>query len=238
MLERGLAAWRALPAADREKPPQTTAPKHRFEWQWPTDGLVLTQTMRYLPDHDDAAATPEPYSNHDHAWFTAAEARQLFAAAPRVGAEHTVPPALFERLARFHLVDAVRGETRSFDAAEVAGALRTTIGAVRGGLIDVELRGSSRATRGARPRGPGRWATAISAQLLGRARYDLDKAQFVAFELVAKGERVQLRSRRRGHQRQRPIGWHFALTPPDAAASRIAPTHIREYGGRWSAGRR
>src|SRR5207249_1375401 len=85
----------------------------RYRREYPEDGLVLKVYTRDLPRETDTR--PEDWRrsavNHDHAWFTKAEAASMVPERASVGDRSPVPPAIVRRLARFHLIDNTRGET-------------------------------------------------------------------------------------------------------------------------------
>ena len=59
--------------------------------------------------------------NQDFAWFTKDEARQFLARKIEPGRTRKVPRTLVERLARFHFLDNVRGQTPPFPALRDRG---------------------------------------------------------------------------------------------------------------------
>lgn len=233
MLREGLKKWRALPeAAQAARPPQASAPAARFEWLWPKGGLGLSVTLRYLPDADDPEAERDKAYNRDALWFSKDEARQLLPPKLEAGAKHELPRALFERIARFNLVDAVRGETRAH--RRVTGSMSAEITGVEGEVVTLRLRGRMEARN--RPRRRGLYVPqGVKAQLLGTARFDRRAGSFVAFELLGKGVRwsASSRSRRRGAP-VRQLGWSFTLTPEREDGFYVAPTHIRQYRADWA----
>ena len=170
--------------------------------------------------------------NRDYAWFRADEARAWLPETIETGAEHAVPAALVRRVVCLHLVDNVRGQVFPFDAADVRAAELTAV--VRefdaGGIAVLDLRGRSHAevAEGEFPRG-------FVAELRGAARWDVEAGRFVAFELVATGERWG-RSRFNGRERDRgraPIGVVLRLAAADAP--RVAPAFVWRYGWRPTA---
>jgi hypothetical protein len=120
-IERAQAAWAALPDEQRWLASGVELrPAHRWEWSCPDDGLVLVRTVRELPADLDPTATPLRPSNRDHAWFSAGEARLLLPEPLEPGRRTTVPPLVVRRLARFHLVDNIKGQTLPFAEPEVS----------------------------------------------------------------------------------------------------------------------
>src|SRR5262249_24608955 len=128
MLRAALAKWDELPPEQRRLSDGASfASLHRWEDSYPEGGLVLVRTARDLsPTLDPTSPALQPF-NRDQVWFVAAEARSLLPERLEVGAEREIPRALFERIARFHLVDDVRGQTLPFAPAEVSGELRTRV---------------------------------------------------------------------------------------------------------------
>lgn len=108
-----------------------------------------------------------------------------------------MPTGLARRLARFHLVDFVRGETPMWRPEDVRRAeLRTTAREIApDGSVQLELSGSFHCaiegTGAVRPFGP--WLEGqrrgYDAQLAGRATWDPAARRFSAFEALALGTR-------------------------------------------------
>jgi hypothetical protein len=238
MLERGLAAFAELP--QEELQPADVAElthAHRWEDNYPTDGLVLERIARDVDLDPDAL---RGRWNPDYAWFSAAEMRGFLPAEPEVGAEHAVPRALVERLARYHLVDNVRGQTVPFAPEEVREAeLVAHVTAVEGDLVDVQLEGLTRA------RADGRWLLGdnnwkphgefphtMKTHLLGQARFDLAAGRFVVFELIAIGRRYGRTefNARGGDAGPSLVGFHFGLSDGHPC---IAPTFVDIYDADW-----
>ncbi len=231
MLDAALAKWGRLGAGERRKEHGKSAPEARFEWAWPKGGMALRVTMRYLPQDDDPGRERSRSYNHDHAWFSSEEAQRFVPEKLEVGAERVLEDVLFQRIARLHLVDAVRGETRPFDRVE--GEIRVEVIAVDDGGVDLKLSGRA-VGRGEQPRRGLFRPLGIKAELLGRARYSRKDERFVSLEFVGKGVRwAESRRRRRWRSSVRPIGWHFALAPEPSHGVRIAPTQIRQYSAPW-----
>jgi hypothetical protein len=241
MLERALAAWNALA---REEPDAVdaaeVAPERRFRSLYPADGLVLEVHSRDLPREDAPRDWRAGASNRDRAWFRRAEVRSMLPGELVPGAQRAWPDALAHRLARLHLVDNVRGQVRSFAADDVERAeLETRVREVRGDRVEVELLGAVRL------RAEGRWSVdgyrdmqspaarerGLELTLLGRATYGGEPGRFIAFELVAAGERwggTQYNAR--GDDLEpTPIGFVLQLAPDDAP---VEPASFWEYGWR------
>lgn len=242
MLRRALERWQAMPKAER----LPSTPHATEIWRWgrlyPEDGLVLKGVTRDLPRTGGPA--PDDWRsdawNQDFAWFRRAEAHAFLPAEPVVGAVQVVPRALVERLARFHLLDSVRGQVSSFPAEAVQEArLHAEVTAVDGDAIEVAFDGATRTfleghwpVGGFRDRDqPGLQSRGYDARLRGQARFDRARGVFVAFELIASGLRhggTQFNAR--GDDREpAPMGVVLTLAG-DTAAERIAPAFVWEYG--------
>lgn len=248
MLTKALEAWDALPKERRfmEKPPAAD-PEGRWRTEkWhPSDGLVLRQFVRDLPREKPGADTQrERYFtkawNQDFAWFRKAEARSFLPEKPEAGARRDVPEALVRRLARFHLIDIVRGQTSSFpDACVEKAELSVEVTAVEGDVVSIKLAGATttrqKMSTGVKGYGdmndPKERERGYEAKLLGRATYDLQKEKFVAFELVAVGSRWggTLYNGRGDDLDPAPMGIVFTLAG-EQPADHVAPAFVWEYG--------
>ena len=165
-------------------------------------------------------------------WFSKGEARQWLPQAPKQGDKHPVPQELVSRLARLHLVDTVNGQTSPFTPGQVTGSqIATEVLERKGGRVKIKITGTTKGDA----RGGGRRESAhgVETRILGTATYDLDREEFVEFEMVALGTRwgyTELNGRRRDTE-SGPLGFVFELTPADAPA--IAPAFIRAYDVPW-----
>lgn len=224
MMKQALEAWASHPPRERfmrEDPGGLTVARRNAKY--PEGGLVLQVISRDLPREKKLGGWRDAAWNYDYAWFTADEARQLLAARVARGAAHEVPQALVARLARFHLLDNVRGQTIPYgpDGVEVA-KLATRITRVRRGVAELELKGSSRTEDGAR---------GVDVQLLGTAAYDLRRKRFVRFELLAIGTRwgASRYNFRQNDTDRAPIGFLLRLAG-DSPQEKVLPEHFHAYG--------
>ena len=233
MLEQALARWEALPGDERRLPKGTdVTPKHRWEDSYPEDGLVLTSTVRDIPpDADPRRRRRQPF-NRNPVWFSKSEARRWLPGEPVVGVKHDVPRLLVDRLARFSLVDTVRGQSLAFDRADVAGSSMTSEVIARDGdVVRLRIRGTTKAEADAAG-GRDRWPRALDTHLLGLARYDLKTGRFLEFDLVALGIRTggtQFNSRRNNPGPSR-VGFLFRLARP---GWRVPPAFVNVYDVGW-----
>lgn len=240
MLETALERWDELPAEARGAAAAIEV-GHRWEDSYPADGLVLQRVVRDLPESFDPTEAALRPSNVDQAWFSAEEARRWLPADVAAGAEHVVPEVLLRRLACFHLVDNVRGQTLPYAPEEVSGQLHARVVSVGDGFAEIEISGEiSAETDGSWRLGDSNWTPdeawprAIRTALYGTARYALDEGAFTRFDLVALGSRT---GRTKFNARRHdvgvgpfPIGFSFEIAP---AAPRVAPTFLNLYGAAW-----
>lgn len=249
-LDAGLAAWEALAPEERrrelERLPEDLEADPRWEWSHPADGLVLVVTSRDLPaDGDPRSGPPNERANRDHAWFAADELPGLLPpAGAGPGSSFAVDPALVERLARFHAVDNVRGQTLPYAREEVAGSrLGGRVVQVAPDALELRYEGKLVAATdgtwrmGASDWTPERaWPRSITTHVLGRATWDPLARRFRSFQLVALGIRhgtTGLNGRPEGSSG--PIGFAFELAE-DVPAERVAPGFVDVYDAPWIRG--
>lgn len=237
-LEAALALFEVLPAAARRLPEGVElAPAHRWEDSFPADGLVLVRTARDLSAEGLAGERPATW-NRDYAWFARAEVAAMVQGLEP--GERRELPLLARRLARFHLVDNVRGQTIPYAPAEIRRAeLVATVEARAGDELVLALEGASEAVaegpwllgenlwtpRGEHPHG-------IDCVLRGRAVVDVASGRFTTFELVALARRFGLtenNARRRDPAPSR-IAFHLTLAPD---GPRVAPAFVALYDAPW-----
>lgn len=210
-------------------------PTHRWEGSYPDGGLDLTMYARDLPESCDPVDKCQPSWNQDRVWFTPSEARKFLPenrAEIVAGAQHEIPELIVSRLARFSVIDTVRGQTSFYAAKDVADSkLSIRVEDVNGSVVELSIRGS---TKGESNTSRGRnLPHGIETNLLGQAKYDLDKNSFSQFELVAVGTRWgRTVFNGRSHQLEKsPVGFVFRLTPDNAPL--IAPSFLFAYGVDW-----
>jgi len=254
MMEKGLAAWKALPEEARHLPEEADIHgAERWEDSRPQDGLLLERFVRDLPPEGKPDGTRATRWNRDSVWFSREEVSSIIAAAtadPPVEESTSekafddgwqpIPHALAARLASFVLVDNVYGQCIPFDAGDLQGVqleIRPTIqdGSVQG----FAFRGHTLASEdGKWILGDNLWTPhelhphALETTLAGNAAFDHRSGSFVRFELLALGRRsgyTELNSRR---FRPQPggIGFLFRL---DRREWIPAPTFLSLYGADW-----
>ena len=231
-MREGLEAWKKLPATERGLPATTDIkPKHRWEDSYPASGLVLTMFARDLPESCDPAEPCEVKWNQDRVWFSQEEARRWLPDAPEVGASYAIPKELVHRLARFHLIDTVRGQTSAYRSGDIKKAsIAASVTKREGELVTLSLKGNTVAESAGGFRDE---PHAITTQILGNATYDLAASVFRSFELVALGQRRGWTrfNGRRGDEGTSPVGFVFELAGKDSA--KIAPAFVFAYNADW-----
>ncbi len=243
LLRGALKKWDALPPHERHLPEGIDlTPRHRWEDSFPSKGLVLVSTNRDLPLDGKPDAPRGGRWNRDHVWFSSEEAKAWLPPNPRPGASHRLPDRLARRLARFHLVDNVRGQTQPFASEEVCeGRIVVEVADVKGTTLRLKISGSTHVVAdGPWLLGDVHWkprkhhAHGVRTRLLGRATYDLQRGAFTEFELVAVGRRwgVTQNNGRGKDVGPAPIGFVFSIAPR-SDAHRVAPTFVDMYGVDW-----
>lgn len=227
MMRRALTAWNKLPRERRllsQDPNGWTGRLDRNERYYPVGGLILRQYMRDLPHKLLPTDWRGKAWNQDIVWFRREEAAQFLPSKFEVGANSLLPSALIRRLARAHLVDAVRGQTRAFTESEIKMAyLKCTITGVKGNRIEVRFDGETRADSGSH---------GMALKLLGGGAYDLNAQKFLRFELVAAGNRWGgTQYNYRFNEPPSPIGFAFTLAG-DSLSDYLAPQLFGAYGWR------
>ncbi len=257
MMHAGLEAWTALEAKEAQTENSSDgpgagiiSPAHRWEMSYPESGLALVSRLRDVPESLDPTEPQAPKWNQDHAWFSQDEARQLMLArqsvsdarSPRVGEAWRLPSFFVERLARFHLLDAVVGQGLPYAPKEmVLSELWVEVVSLQDGQVSLRLSGRSRADADGvwrlgendwTPKRP--WPRGIEWELLGHARWDPTAQLFTQFELLGLAEwwgRSQFNGRRGEDPRGR-IGAVVSLAP-DLPAHRVAPAFVDLYEVPW-----
>jgi hypothetical protein len=213
-------------------------PDPRAPHGYPEGGLVLKVYTRDLPRTVDTR--PDDWRrdavNYDHAWFTREEAAGLLPPDAVVGSRFPVPASIVRRLARFHLMDNVRGETPMWREEEVRCA-EMTLEVATASAERVELHLEGAVQNIAR----GTWAVhpfieplpdaerGFDCRVRGFLSYDRSHARFVRFDLLAVGMRWggSEHNIRRDDLEPAPMGVAFELaggepadrTPPQGVSS-------------------
>jgi hypothetical protein len=199
MMQEALEHWQELPAPPAAAVlPDTYETDPRYRRDYPEEGLVLKVFSRDLPREVDTR--PDDWRreavNTDHAWFTHEEALSLLPPVPRVGDPYPAPSVFLQRLARFHLIDNVRGETPMWRPDEVCRAEMTLeVTDAAPDRVDLRLDGAVRNV------GHGTWAVrpfrekldnserGYDCRLVGFLRFDRTLFHFTRCDVLAVGTR-------------------------------------------------
>lgn len=222
LLRRALEAYAAMDKAERllpSAPPKSPAGPGGL---YPEDGLVLQVVARDLPraDGGDKVGMWAKAWNSDYAWFTREEA-QAMVPAPEAGARRTVPERLTRRLARYHLLDTVRGEPPDpGDGRQARAELAFEVTAVDGDEVRLRIAGASRTEEK---------DAGFESKIVGRATWNLKAKRFTAFEMVATGPRwgdMTVTGSRRDDPGPHPMGVAFRLAATREGSDRVPPIHV------------
>lgn len=232
MMNAGLRAWERTPDDERRLPAASAIqPRHRWEDSVPRGGLIVNVISRDLPAGCDPTAPCEVKWNQDFVWYSKEEARQWFGADPKRGDVHQLPDELVARLARFHFVDNVKGQTPRFSRSGVKGSqIATEVEEVTGSSLKLKITGL---TTGAAGEGWWQSGNGVVTRVLGHATFDVEQDAFVEFEMVALGRRwgYTRHNARSRDAESGPLGYVFRLAAPNA--HRIAPASIADYDADW-----
>ena len=233
MLRRALDRWKSISKKDRllaEDPAQSRI--ERTESRCPKDGLVLKVHSRDLERDDLPNDWTAVAWNLDFAWFRRDEMRSLLPKELTQGAKVDWPEALVKRLARFHFLDNVRGQTDAYEEGNIVEAgLTTSVVKVARGVVSLRFAGATRAsTTGRWPDTPDPNTRGLGTKILGTAAYDPSKEKFTAFELVAAGTRWGMTrfNFRENDRKPGPIGFVLTLAG-DKPQDRAAPAFFGQY---------
>lgn len=233
IMTQALERWKQQPHAETVEAARPAADAE-YDREPPAGGLVLDVFTR-IPLGSGHEWSPNSATGRDHMWLTREEWRSLLPARWRPGARYPVPPAVAERLVRFHLVDNVRGEPNMWTHDQVRQAELTL--QVMDAAGHLRLEGTARVQapfeRRASERG-------YDARLQGFLTYDRKQSRFTRCDLLAWGEAWGRGTYTGGAPPGRfPLVIALSLagkTPSD----RIPPQAIRnrdEYWGTQQAGR-
>jgi hypothetical protein len=243
LLTQALDQWKALGREERlgtEAPRQVGAASRRPDP--PEGGLVLELFVRDLPRKTDPVAPKlAAMWNRDIAWFTREEVRSMIPERCTPGERHRVPDKLVRRLARFHLLDSVRGinDARPFEDQHVEKAeMFMEVVKVEGDLLSLRIEGATRAVEPplVKARGSGRpdeKERGFEARLLGHATVDLRQSKFTSFALLAIGPRWGGRgyahSMRQDDLEPQPMGFALRMLPLSEPVEGAVPRHAANY---------
>jgi hypothetical protein len=244
VLRQGLREWRKLPA-DRRKAGAVlvndldkTDPK--YARTPPYGGLIVNVYTRILDHNKDVwckgtcKTEGGDQAARDHLWLTKAEWQALIPANPKKGDRSSLPPAVADRILRFHLTDNTRGEPPMWRREDVRlRNLTLTVEEVTPATVRLRLDGSALL---ATDKDAAKADRGFDVRLLGNVQYDRAKQRIDRFDVVAVGdhwgEGGYTGGARPGRQ---PLGIAFELAGGKAAADLVPPQAARQidaYFGR------
>jgi len=211
-----------------------------FLWEYPEDGLILQVGIRDLPRQVDRRPKTWRREAHniDYVWIKREEMQTIVPKTPKRGAKYPFPPALTLRLARFHLLDYVHGETPPWPVAVAQQAqFQLEVTQVTADTVELELTGHA-PLREANVEGT-KTERGFDARLYGKLVWDRRDKRFTRFDVVAVGTRWGStgHSGRRNDDDPAPMGIAFTLagkeprhrTPPHISQSRNG---LQQYFGK------
>jgi hypothetical protein len=237
-LRSGLVSWNELSPQERGTDPPPVDSRHRWEKSRPGDGLVLRSILRDLGP--DLAIDPETSGlfNLDHAWFSSEEVAGWLPKDATPGTTYPVSDLVIRRLARFHLVDNVLGQTLPFaDEEIVAASLEGRVLSREGNRVTIALRGKTSASADGvwrlgdndwKPTQP--WPRTATTELLGSLVVDVEAGSIEELSLVALllwtgHTRFNTRRTESGQ-----VGILFERVPADQS---VAPAFVDIYDASW-----
>lgn len=241
-LEKQLQTWDHLEPEEKLSPErQSLLPAHHWEQNYPRQGLALERIARDVPAEGWHTMESTRW-NIDYAWFTKKEIAALVSnltEPAEAGNQSWNLDFVARRLARFHLVDNVRGQSLPYADGEVLQAsLQAKVISKKQGKYFLELQGYTEAdAKGPWLLGPSLWQPkkeyprGIQCHLLGKAILDVGTMQFEEFELVALGRRWG-RTQHNGRRADRTPGL-IAFHLQNTSRKTVAPTFIAVYDGDW-----
>ena len=242
-IENGLEKWEELSAREK-KLPENFSPftSHRWEDSYPENGLILKGAKAdLLSDPPDPSNRGDRW-NMDHVWFNEKESYLWIPESRKIGTIHKCPKIIKDRLFRFHFVDNVRGQTLPFAPEEIKTAnLNVELVAINDTKLELKIFGDSEAiAKGEWKLGENIWTPkheldhSISTNILGNAIYDIEKKNFIKFELVVIGNwsgKTENNGRKFGPE-SGVLGIQYSLAEK-IPSDKIAPTFIDLYNANW-----
>src|SRR5262249_54385847 len=156
------------------------------------------------------SAGPSTAAARDHLWLTRDEGQALVPRNAHKGDRITLPPAVAERILRFHLVDNTRGEPPHWEREQIRSRdLTLTVEEVTPARVRLRLEGSALLATDPQPDRAGR---GYGVHLLGYVEGDPNQQRLARFDLVALGGHWGQGTYTRGARPGRtPLGIAFEL---------------------------
>lgn len=244
MIRKGLARWGApINQSNLKYEPvdsnKTVEPHSEIHIPFPEGGLSLIETMRDLPRVNFPGHQTNRH-NFDHAWLTAEEVDGFIPPKNEKGESFEINEAIVRRLAQFHFVDQVNGESDPWRPEDIESAsLNGTVTEVDGAEITIELAGQVRCVQtptGEKNPFNGKVINqerGVDLKIRGWLIYDTSSKSFQRFDLLGAGNRwgSALYSFRFRDLDPEPVGFFLELSPSKGVA-KIRPKFLTwEYFG-------
>ena len=199
--------------------------------------MALRMVTRDLPREAKVRNNYPDDSNIDYVWFKKDEMLALIPDEPKEGQLFPLPKLFAERLARFNLIDSVRGETSPYDENQIKlEDVGLKVMKVSPETIKFVIYGRSKAkrppTNETNPFTGNKIDEEMGTELVwsGAVVFDREQQRFTRFDLLAAGKRwggstYNFRDNDPGPQ---PIGFAFQLIP-DVSVEPTPPSFYRYY---------
>ena len=240
VLRQGLDAWNNLPAGRRQPGAVRVGDAGEVDARYartPPPGTLVVNVHTRILDRagkgDLCGGTCGTVGGDrpalDHLWLTADECRALVPEKPHQGDKVQLPPAVADRILRFHLVDNTRGEPTMWHHDDIRSQdLTLTVDEADADGVGLRLEGSALLATDA---DPDRARRGFDARLLGHLHYDAGKKALDRFDVVAVGEHWGAGTFTPGARPGRtPLGVAFELAKGTSPADRVPPQGTRDLG--------
>ena len=203
----------------------------------PEDGLALRMITRDLPRDAKSRNRDPEATNIDHIWFTKEEMLTMIPNDPSEGQLFPLPKEISERIARFNMIDSVRGETSPYDEDQIKiDNVGLKVMKVSADTVKFVIYGQSVArrppTNEVNPYTNYKITKEMGTDLVwsGAVVFDRKQRQFTRFDLLATGTRwggspYNFRDNDPGPN---PIGFAFQLIQ-DVSEEPTPPSFYRYY---------
>jgi hypothetical protein len=224
LLRLSLSKWAQLPHSG-EAALTTSAPDVDHSRPAPDGGLILNVYSR-IPMDFGSTWNPNSATGRDHLWLTREEKQSLLPREWRTDLKYPVPSPIAMRLARFHLVDGIRGEPELWRREEIQQLnLIITVENAAAGLLRLDgiARMSNAGVRG------------YDSRLQGYVTVDRTKGSIVRVDVLAWGEAWGEGNYTKGAPKGKfPLVFALGLAG-SAQADLVPPQAIRNRQAYWSA---
>ena len=238
LLTDAIRIWKKTSPAERSpKFDKSISVDPNYRATPPKDGLILRMITRDLPRGAKVKNTNPDDSNIDHVWFTKDEMLALVPDDPSEGQLFPLPKTFPDRLARFNLLDSVRGETHPYNEDQVKiDDVGLKVMKVSADTIKFVVYGRSEAERPPSKKTNPFTNYKVNKEMgtdlvwSGAVVFDRKLQRFTRFDLLVMGKRWggSLYNFRDSDPGPEPIGFAFQLIP-DASDDPTPPSFYRYY---------